>query len=96
LYATSGSLECEPPNRLLYEFSGNLSLGYGSPLALGAEQVLQRGARLKNTNWVFGVAVYTGHETKLMKNTNLAPLKRWPLLHTCNVVLNTLQVLVEI
>lgn len=31
---------------------------------------------LRNTSWVSGVAVYTGHESKLMKNSTRAPLKR--------------------
>lgn len=47
-----------------------------SQVGLGADQVLQRGARLRNTAWIFGVVIYTGHETKLMKNSTAAPLKR--------------------
>lgn len=31
---------------------------------------------LRNTSWVFGIVVYTGHETKLMMNSTKAPLKR--------------------
>ena len=30
---------------------------------------------LRNTQWVIGVVVYTGHDTKLMKNANSSPLK---------------------
>lgn len=37
------------------------------PLAL--DQMLLRGALLRNTAWVHGVVVYTGHETKLMMNS---------------------------
>lgn len=84
LYAVSGAIECEAPNRNLYEFSGNIRLDNKEAVSLGAEQVLQRGARLKNTNWAFGVVVYTGHETKLMKNTSLAPLKRSNVDHVTN------------
>jgi phospholipid-transporting ATPase len=43
---------------------------------LGPERILLRGAMLRNTNWIFGVAIYTGHETKLMQNSTKAPLKR--------------------
>lgn len=47
------------------------------PVALGPDQVLPRGAMLRNTRWVFGVVIYTGHDTKLMQNnTTTAPLKR--------------------
>jgi phospholipid-transporting ATPase len=31
--------------------------------------MMLRGSSLKNTEWVYGVAVYTGHETKIMKNS---------------------------
>ena len=34
-----------------------------------------RGAKLRNTRYVYGVVVYTGHESKLMKNAHKAPLK---------------------
>ncbi|XP_043604828.1 probable phospholipid-transporting ATPase IA isoform X2 [Bombus pyrosoma] len=58
------NIQCEPPNRQL-------------PVALGPDQVLPRGAMLRNTRWVFGVVIYTGHDTKLMQNnTTTAPLKR--------------------
>lgn len=31
---------------------------------------------LRNTSWIFGIVIYTGHETKLMRNSTTAPLKR--------------------
>ncbi|GFY73021.1 phospholipid-transporting ATPase IA [Trichonephila inaurata madagascariensis] len=71
-----GTLECEAPNRHLYEFTGNLRIAGKQTLPLGADQLLLRGAKLRNTNWVFGIVVYTGHETKLMMNSTTAPLKR--------------------
>ena len=35
---------------------------------LTASNVLLRGQKLMNTPYVFGLVVYTGHETKIMKN----------------------------
>uniref|UniRef100_A0A672RT54 Phospholipid-transporting ATPase n=1 Tax=Sinocyclocheilus grahami TaxID=75366 RepID=A0A672RT54_SINGR len=34
------------------------------------------GAQLRNTQWVVGIVVYTGHDSKLMQNSTKAPLKR--------------------
>ncbi|XP_050743356.1 probable phospholipid-transporting ATPase IA isoform X2 [Drosophila biarmipes] len=76
LQRLEGRIECELPNRHLYEFNGVLKETGKQPAALGNDQVLQRGAILRNTAWVFGIVVYSGQETKLMKNSTSAPLKR--------------------
>ncbi|XP_050457015.1 probable phospholipid-transporting ATPase IA isoform X6 [Cataglyphis hispanica] len=71
------NVQCEPPNRHLYEFHGVLRETNKQSVALGPDQLLLRGAMLRNTRWVFGVVIYTGHDTKLMQNNNAtAPLKR--------------------
>ncbi|XP_043252850.1 probable phospholipid-transporting ATPase IA isoform X4 [Colletes gigas] len=71
------NVQCEAPNRHLYEFNGVLRETNKQSVALGPDQVLLRGAMLRNTRWVFGVVIYTGHDTKLMQNnTTTAPLKR--------------------
>ncbi|KAL0839951.1 hypothetical protein ABMA28_016563 [Loxostege sticticalis] len=70
------TIQCEPPNRHLYEFNGMLKETNAKTIPLGLDQMLLRGAMLRNTSWVYGVVIYTGHETKLMKNSTKAPLKR--------------------
>ncbi|KAK5924796.1 hypothetical protein CgunFtcFv8_017378 [Champsocephalus gunnari] len=75
LMRLSGKMECESPNRHLYEFVGNLRLEGHSTIPLGPDQILLRGAQLRNTQWVHGVVVYTGHDTKLMQNSTRPPLK---------------------
>ena len=48
---------------------------FNRAVALGPDQLLLRGAMLRNTSWVFGIVIYTGHDTKLMRNSTSAPLK---------------------
>ena len=35
---------------------------------LKSEHFVMRGAILRNTPWIIGCAVYTGYDTKLMRN----------------------------
>jgi phospholipid-transporting ATPase len=51
---------------------------------LGPDQLLLRGAKLRNTTWVFGAVVYTGVDSKLMQNSSKAPLKRSSIDKTTN------------
>ena len=69
-------IECDPPNKMLYEFYGKLSMK-SMEYPIGPENILLRGAKMRNTEWAIGVAIYTGHETKLMMNSMAqAPLKQ--------------------
>ena len=42
---------------------------------MGSDQLVLRGATLRNTQWVHGLVIYTGHDTKLMQNSTRPPLK---------------------
>jgi phospholipid-transporting ATPase len=42
---------------------------------LTPNQFLLRGSSLQNTDWVVGIAMYTGHETKIMQNSVSAKAK---------------------
>ncbi|XP_071847551.1 probable phospholipid-transporting ATPase IA isoform X3 [Apostichopus japonicus] len=83
----NGHLECEAPNRRLYEFTGNIKLMESSTTALPLrpEQILLRGAVLRNIQYIHGVVIYTGHESKLLMNSKAAPLKRSTVDRTTNV-----------
>jgi phospholipid-transporting ATPase len=70
-----GVIKSELPNNSLYTFEGTLRLR-GKEVPLNPDQLLLRGAMLRNTRWTYGIVVFTGHETKLMKNTTKTPIKR--------------------
>uniref|UniRef100_A0A4W5QR37 Phospholipid-transporting ATPase n=1 Tax=Hucho hucho TaxID=62062 RepID=A0A4W5QR37_9TELE len=63
LEALHAVLECQQPDADLYR-------------PLGPENLLLRGARLKNTKEIFGVAVYTGMESKMALNYKCKSQKR--------------------
>ncbi|CAA21897.1 P-type ATPase [Schizosaccharomyces pombe] len=73
----SGEVKSEQPNNNLYTFDATLKLlPSDRELPLSPDQLLLRGAQLRNTPWVYGIVVFTGHESKLMKNTTETPIKR--------------------
>ncbi|XP_038055242.1 probable phospholipid-transporting ATPase IA isoform X6 [Patiria miniata] len=86
LMQINGRIECDVPNRHLYDFTGNIRVKQDQSLSvpIGPEQVLLRGAVLKNTQWIHGIAIYTGHESKLLMNSKAAPLKRSTVDRTTN------------
>lgn len=78
-------LVSEQPNSSLYTYEANLELPNGTKLPLSPDQLLLRGATLRNTPWIHGIVVFTGHETKLMRNATAAPIKRTAVEHMINL-----------
>ncbi|PAA84037.1 hypothetical protein BOX15_Mlig007786g1 [Macrostomum lignano] len=80
LVALQGRLICEPPNDDTSKFKGSLLLqqpeGGSERLAVSLNQLLMRGTCLRKTGFVIGLVVYTGPDTKVMKNSKSVPLKR--------------------
>lgn len=70
-----GKLLSERPNSSLYTYEGTLMMN-GRQVPLDPNQIVLRGANLRNTMWIQGIIVFTGHETKLMRNATAAPIKR--------------------
>lgn len=55
----------------MHRFSSNLRLSTGELINYEKDkQLLYRGARLKNTKWIYGLAIYTGRNTKIMMNSD--------------------------
>lgn len=45
---------------------------------------------MRNTNYVYGVVVYAGHDTKAIKNSKKPPVKMSNLLKKMNKIMNSL------
>lgn len=75
------ALTTEAPNASVHTFTGTLTLPpYGDgkrcqDIPLGADNVLLRGAVIRNTEWIIGLAFFTGSETKLVQNSFETPSK---------------------
>ncbi|XP_056328551.1 phospholipid-transporting ATPase IG isoform X2 [Danio aesculapii] len=72
LQALTAAIECEQPQPDLYKFVGRMHIykpeQEEAVRSLGPENLLLKGATLKNTKKIYGVAVYTGMETKMALN----------------------------
>ncbi|GMR54591.1 hypothetical protein PMAYCL1PPCAC_24786, partial [Pristionchus mayeri] len=65
---------CEEPNKRLYSFQGFMKMvalesRNDRVFLADKSQFLQRGAKLRNTDWVYALVVYAGNETKFMLNS---------------------------
>ena len=73
--AMTGLIRCDQPNNMLYTFTGCFDYQH-SQFPIDNQNVILRGCTVRNTQWVLGVVVYTGRESKLMMNSNQARTKR--------------------
>ena len=81
------TMESEPPQPNLYQYSAvarwrqhsskdpNLK---GEEMAepISINNLLLRGCNLRNTDWILGIVVFTGFDTKIMMNSGITPSKR--------------------
>lgn len=70
-----GQIVCEKPNNAIYKFEGFMNTSSGKKISLGADNMILRGCKLRNTEWVIGITVFTGHDSKIMMNTAEAKYK---------------------
>ena len=84
----TGRVRSEQPNSSLYTYEATLTMQAGGgekELPLAPDQLLLRGATLRNTPWIYGIVVFTGHETKLMRNATATPIKRTAVERQVNI-----------
>ncbi|KAL3616765.1 hypothetical protein CASFOL_039159 [Castilleja foliolosa] len=71
-----GTVRCEDPNPSLYTFIGNLDSSDRNTLPLSPSQILLRDSKLRNTEFVYGAVIFTGPDTKAVRNSTRPPSKR--------------------
>ena len=59
----------------------------GKKYAIDNEQILLRGAVLRNTSWCYGVVIFAGKDTKLMQNSGKAKFKRTSIDRLLNFII---------
>uniref|UniRef100_A0A8D2ENC5 P-type ATPase N-terminal domain-containing protein n=1 Tax=Theropithecus gelada TaxID=9565 RepID=A0A8D2ENC5_THEGE len=85
LSAFNGEVRCEAPNNKLDRFSGILTYK-GKNYFLDHDKLLLRGCIIRNTDWCYGLVIYTGPDTKLMQNSGKSTFKRTQIDHLMNVL----------
>ncbi|KAM5346746.1 hypothetical protein ACJ41O_009751 [Fusarium nematophilum] len=80
-------IESEAPQPNLYKYNGAIKWRQSVPgypddepedmtEPITIDNLLLRGCNLRNTEWILGVVIYTGHDTKIMMNAGITPSKR--------------------
>ncbi|XP_074649753.1 phospholipid-transporting ATPase VD-like isoform X2 [Tubulanus polymorphus] len=69
-------IEVEVPNTRIYHFNGSITSRNGSQVALSKTNLILRGCVLRNTDYVEGIVIYAGHETKSLLNNHGPRFKR--------------------
>ncbi|XP_058183035.1 putative phospholipid-transporting ATPase 9 [Rhododendron vialii] len=68
-------VKCEDPNANLYSFIGSMDFEEEQH-PLTPQQLLLRDSKLRNTDFIYGAVIFTGHDTKVIQNSTDPPSKR--------------------
>ncbi|XP_055968968.1 phospholipid-transporting ATPase IK [Sorex fumeus] len=73
--AFQGKVVCQEPNSRMHHFVGCLEWT-GKKYPLDSGNILLRGCRVRNTDTCYGMVIYAGFDTKIMRNCGKICLKR--------------------
>ena len=76
LATLKGYVECEQPNAATTKFTGKVHVEGNQPVALSINNVLLRSSTVRNTDYVIGLVVNTGKDTKVMQGQQAPKTKR--------------------
>lgn len=69
LRAMKGQIKMEHPNNVIDNFEGRIDMGKFGVEVAQPMNVALRGCVLRNTEWIIGIVVNTGHDTKVMMSS---------------------------
>ncbi|CDF39593.1 unnamed protein product [Chondrus crispus] len=75
LPAVKGKIRAQRPSTALHEFEASIELSGEGPVPLGPSSLLLRGSISRNSECIYGIAVYTGFGTKVALNMRNPPSK---------------------
>ncbi|XP_041879279.1 phospholipid-transporting ATPase IK isoform X2 [Corvus kubaryi] len=78
--AFDGRVTCEEPNSRMHTFTGTLRWR-GRTHALDIDRLLLRGCRVRNTALCYGLVLYAGFDSKIMRNCGKIKRKKTKLDH---------------
>ena len=70
----------------MFYFKGTMEWE-GRKYAIDNDQILLRGAVLRNTDWCYGLVIFAGRDTKLMQNSGKAKFKRTSIDRLLNFII---------
>ncbi|XP_009874685.1 PREDICTED: phospholipid-transporting ATPase IK, partial [Apaloderma vittatum] len=76
--AFDGRVTCEEPNSRMHSFTGTLEWR-GETYSLDSERILLRGCKLRNTDVCYGLVIYAGVDSKVMRNCGKIKRKKTKL-----------------
>ncbi|XP_009068081.1 PREDICTED: phospholipid-transporting ATPase IK, partial [Acanthisitta chloris] len=76
--AFDGRVTCEEPNSRMHSFTGTLEWR-GETYSLDSERILLRGCRIRNTDLCYGLVIYAGFDSKIMRNCGKIKRKKTKL-----------------
>eukprot|EP01079_Euglenida_sp_SAG-EU17-18_P003757 gene3757-4161_t len=89
-FLESLTFEAQGPDDQIDVLSTVLRAGEGGPVGTTIKHAVLRGCKLKHTRWVYGVVIYTGMESKAMKNCQAVRVKRTKLYQQMNIYMVSL------
>ncbi|XP_010209448.1 PREDICTED: phospholipid-transporting ATPase IK [Tinamus guttatus] len=78
--AFDGKVICEEPNSRMHSFTGTLEWR-GETYSLDCERLLLRGCKIRNTDICYGLVIYAGFDSKIMRNCGKIKRKKTKLDH---------------